>query len=247
MGTDELGRDVLSRVIYGARVSMSVAFPWCLARGSSDLMLGSLAGYFGGWFDGVVNIVLINAFLSFPGILLAIAFAAFLGPGLGNVIIALTITGWAGYARLARAQVLKAKEMDYVARGAFAGSFARADFVAAFAAEYYSAGAGAGDDCAGGRDSGGIDAEFSGAGRAGADVQLGRDAQRRAQPSVRRAAHGGLPGAGGGDGCVGVQYAGRRAERLDGPADSSVFNCYRPCALAVIATAGICFCLESIN
>jgi len=78
------------------------------------LLIGSVAGYFGSWFDRIVNIVLINAFLSFPGILLAIAFAAFLGPGLGKVIIALTVTGWAGYARLARAQVLQAKEMDYV-------------------------------------------------------------------------------------------------------------------------------------
>jgi peptide/nickel transport system permease protein len=115
MGTDELGRDVLSRVIYGARVSMSVSVCVVFGAGIIGLALGALAGYFGGWFDGIVNIVLINAFLSFPGILLAIAFAAFLGPGLGNVIIALTITGWAGYARLARAQVLQAKEMDYVA------------------------------------------------------------------------------------------------------------------------------------
>jgi peptide/nickel transport system permease protein len=115
MGTDELGRDVLSRVIYGARVSMSVSVSVVFGAGIIGLMLGLLAGYFGGWFDGIVNIVLINAFLSFPGILLAIAFAAFLGPGLGNVIIALTITGWAGYARLARAQVLQAKEMDYIA------------------------------------------------------------------------------------------------------------------------------------
>ena len=114
MGTDELGRDVLSRVIYGARVSMSVSVCVVFGAGILGLALGSLAGYFGGWFDSIVNIVLINAFLSFPGILLAIAFAAFLGPGLANVIIALTITGWAGYARLARAQVLQAKEMDYV-------------------------------------------------------------------------------------------------------------------------------------
>ena len=114
MGTDELGRDILSRVLYGARVSMLVSVSVVLGAGLTGLAIGSLAGYFGGWFDRLVNIVLINAFLSFPGILLAIAFAAFLGPGLGKVILALIITGWAGYARLARAQILQAKEMEYV-------------------------------------------------------------------------------------------------------------------------------------
>jgi peptide/nickel transport system permease protein len=114
MGTDELGRDILSRIIFGARVSMSVSISVVLGAGFVGLAIGATAGYFGGWFDKLVNVVLINAFLSFPGILLAIAFAAFLGPGLGNVIIALIITGWAGYARLARAQVLQAKEMEYV-------------------------------------------------------------------------------------------------------------------------------------
>jgi peptide/nickel transport system permease protein len=114
MGTDELGRDILSRIIYGTRVSMIVSVSVVLGAGIVGLAIGALAGYFGGWFDRFVNIVLINAFLSFPGILLAIAFAAFLGPGLGKVILALVITGWAGYARLARAQILQAKEMEYV-------------------------------------------------------------------------------------------------------------------------------------
>ena len=114
MGTDELGRDILSRVLYGARVSMSVAVSVVLGAGLAGLSIGAVAGYCGGWFDRLVNIVLINAFLSFPGILLAIAFAAFLGPGIGKVILALVITGWAGYARLARAQILQAKDMEYV-------------------------------------------------------------------------------------------------------------------------------------
>jgi peptide/nickel transport system permease protein len=113
-GTDELGRDILSRIIFGARVSMLVSISVVLGAGLVGLALGSLAGYFGGWFDRLVNVVLINAFLSFPGILLAIAFAGFLGPGLGKVILALVVTGWAGYARLARAQVLQAKEMEYI-------------------------------------------------------------------------------------------------------------------------------------
>jgi peptide/nickel transport system permease protein len=114
MGTDELGRDVLSRILFGARVSMTVGVCVVLGSGLVGLLLGSLAGYFGGWLDRVVNILLINAFLSFPGVLLAIAFAAFLGPGMEKVILALVITGWAGYARLARAQVLKVKEMEFI-------------------------------------------------------------------------------------------------------------------------------------
>ena len=113
-GTDELGRDMLSRVLYGARISMTVGICVVCGAGFTGLFIGAVAGYFGGWCDRVINVVLINAFLSFPGILLAIAFAAFLGPGLGKVIIALIITGWAGYARLARAQVMKVKSLDYV-------------------------------------------------------------------------------------------------------------------------------------
>jgi peptide/nickel transport system permease protein len=114
MGTDELGRDILSRVIYGARISLFVAICVVLGCGLTGLTLGMLAGYHGGAFDRVVNLLLINAFLSFPGVLLAIAFAAFFGPGIGKVILALIITGWAGYARLARAQVLKARELEFV-------------------------------------------------------------------------------------------------------------------------------------
>jgi len=114
MGTDELGRDTFSRTIYGARVSLFVSVSVVLGCGTSGLAIGLLAGFIGGWFDRFVNLLLINAFLSFPGILLAIAFAAFFGPGIGKVILALIITGWAGYARLARAQVLKVKELEFI-------------------------------------------------------------------------------------------------------------------------------------
>lgn len=113
-GTDELGRDILSRVIYGARISMLVGISVVAFSLFLGLIVGSIAGYYGGRVDRVVNVVLMNAFLSFPGILLAIAFVAFLGPGILNLILALSIGGWVGYARLVRAQVLATREREYV-------------------------------------------------------------------------------------------------------------------------------------
>jgi peptide/nickel transport system permease protein len=78
------------------------------------LIAGSLAGFYGGWTDTVINVYVTNAFMALPGILLAIAFVAFLGPGLVNLILALSISGWVGYARLVRAQVMAVKEREFV-------------------------------------------------------------------------------------------------------------------------------------
>jgi peptide/nickel transport system permease protein len=113
-GTDELGRDILSRLIYGARISMLVGSSVVLGALLLGLVIGSIAGYYGGRVDRFVNIVVMNAFLSFPGILLAIAFVAFRGPGIFNLILALSLGGWVGYARLVRAQVLATREKEYV-------------------------------------------------------------------------------------------------------------------------------------
>jgi len=114
LGTDELGRDILSRVIYGARLSLIVASSVVALSFGTGLILGGVAGFYGSWLDVAINTFLMNAFLALPGILLAIAFVAFLGPGLLNLILALSIGGWVGYARLVRAQVLAVREREFV-------------------------------------------------------------------------------------------------------------------------------------
>jgi peptide/nickel transport system permease protein len=114
LGTDELGRDILSRVIYGARLSLTIAVSVVGLSLALGIVLGGLAGFYGGWIDVLINTFLMNAFLALPGILLAIAFVAFLGPGLLNLVLALSIGGWVGYARLVRAQVLAVREREFV-------------------------------------------------------------------------------------------------------------------------------------
>ncbi|MGA7295601.1 MAG: ABC transporter permease [Terriglobales bacterium] len=113
-GTDELGRDILSRLIWGARISLFVGSSVVAGALFLGLIIGSLAGYYGGGVDRFVNVVLMNAFLSFPGILIAIAFVAFRGPGIFNLILALSLGGWVGYARLVRAQVLSVREREFI-------------------------------------------------------------------------------------------------------------------------------------
>lgn len=113
-GTDELGRDTFSRLIWGARLSLAVSVSVVSVSLALGLTIGGLAGYRGGWIDIALTTFGMNTFLALPGILLAIAFAAFLGPGFTNLVLALAIGGWAGYARLIRAQVMAVREKEYV-------------------------------------------------------------------------------------------------------------------------------------
>jgi ABC-type dipeptide/oligopeptide/nickel transport system permease subunit len=113
LGLDDLGRDVLSRIIWGSRVSLRVGFSVVILASLIGVTLGAMAGYFGGWTDTLV-MRLTDILLAFPGILLAIALVAVLGPSLNNVVLALVVIGWVGYARLVRGQVLKVREMEYV-------------------------------------------------------------------------------------------------------------------------------------
>ena len=113
LGTGDNGIDVLTHVLYGTRVSLYVAGSVTLISLVIGVLLGSLAGYYGGLADDVLMRV-VDIVLSFPGILLAIFITAVLGPAIEHVVLALVLTGWVGYARLARGQVLQARERDYV-------------------------------------------------------------------------------------------------------------------------------------
>ena len=122
-GLDELGRDILARLLAGARISLLVGLAVVSVSSVVGMLVGSIAGYFGGRVDDVISRV-VDILMAFPGILLAIALVAVLGPSLTNVVLALSVIGWVGYARLVRGQALRARELDFVhaARALGAGS-----------------------------------------------------------------------------------------------------------------------------
>jgi peptide/nickel transport system permease protein len=112
-GTDSLGRDIYSRVVYGSRVTLSIVFLVAAISTPLGLVIGVLAGYFGGALDEIL-MRLSDVFLAFPKLILAIAFAAALGPGVENAIVAISVANWPSYARLARAETLSVRNNDYI-------------------------------------------------------------------------------------------------------------------------------------
>jgi peptide/nickel transport system permease protein len=121
LGTDKVGRDILSRIIYGARVSLMVSLVAIFVGGALGTSLGLISGYFGGWVDAVL-MRLVDISLSLPTILLALVLVAAVGPSFGTVIIVLVILLWARYARLVRGETLSIKERDFIARARVAGA-----------------------------------------------------------------------------------------------------------------------------
>ena len=124
LGQDKFGRDIMSRILFGARISLWVGLSTALVSLMIGMIFGATAGFLGGIFDELLTRA-IDILLAFPGILLALALMAILGPSLNNVIIALCLVGWVGYARLARAQVLTVKERTYVAAARSLGASRR--------------------------------------------------------------------------------------------------------------------------
>ena len=121
LGTDELGRDIYSRIVYGARLTLYIVGLVAILVGPIGLLVGTVAGYVGGWLDTVLMRIT-DIFLAFPRFILALAFVAALGPGIENAIIAIAITTWPPYARIARAETLTLRHADFIAAASLQGA-----------------------------------------------------------------------------------------------------------------------------
>ena len=121
LGTDALGRDILSRIIWGSRVTLFIVGTVALISPIIGLLIGTIAGFAGGWVDQVLMRIT-DIFLAFPKLILALALVAALGPGIVNAVLALAITGWPPYARLARAETLAVRNADYIAAARLQGA-----------------------------------------------------------------------------------------------------------------------------
>lgn len=113
LGTDQLGRDILSRLLHGGRATLSLAFPVALIVTAIAVTIGLTAGYFGGWIDMILS-GCINTLLALPGLVISLAILAILGPGRGGLLVALVAAGWAGFARLIRGTTLALRQAEYV-------------------------------------------------------------------------------------------------------------------------------------
>jgi peptide/nickel transport system permease protein len=113
LGTDELGRDILARILHGARITLAIVALVTVMVAPVGLLVGTVAGYAGGWVDAILMRVT-DVFLAFPRLILALAFVAALGPGIENAVIAIAITAWPPYARIARAETLTIRNADYI-------------------------------------------------------------------------------------------------------------------------------------
>jgi peptide/nickel transport system permease protein len=120
-GTDELGRDIYARILYGARITLMIVCLVVAIVGPVGLLVGTAAGYFGGWFDTVLMRVT-DIFLAFPRLILALAFVSALGPGIENAVIAIALTAWPPYARIARAETLTIRNSDFIAAARLSGA-----------------------------------------------------------------------------------------------------------------------------
>ncbi|QYZ70639.1 nickel transporter permease [Neotabrizicola shimadae] len=114
LGTDDFGRDILSRIIYGARITLTIVVMVALTAPVFGLLVGTVAGYFGGWTDEILMRIT-DIFLAFPKLILALALVAVLGPGMENAVLAIAVTSWPPYARVARAETLTVRKSDYIA------------------------------------------------------------------------------------------------------------------------------------